>query len=60
MDLPNVALVGIITADTMINFPDYNASERTFDLLTQVAGRTGRGQSYGEVILQTYNPENEH
>lgn len=56
-DFPNVGLVGIISADTMINFPDYNASERTFNLLTQVAGRTGRGEAAGEVILQTYNPD---
>jgi primosomal protein N' (replication factor Y) len=57
-DFPNIGLVGIISADTMINFPDYNAQERTFDLLTQVAGRTGRGNAIGEVVLQTYNPDN--
>jgi primosomal protein N' (replication factor Y) len=57
-DLTNVSLVGIISADTMTNFPDYNASERTFNLLTQVAGRTGRGEDPGKVILQTYNPDN--
>ena len=56
-DLENVGLVGIISADTMINFPDFTASERTFDLLTQVAGRTGRGLDQGKVIMQTYNPE---
>jgi primosomal protein N' (replication factor Y) len=56
-DLPNVGLVGIITADTMINFPDYTSAERTFNLLTQVGGRTGRGQENGKVIIQTYNPD---
>jgi primosomal protein N' (replication factor Y) len=56
-DLKNIGLVGIISADTMINFPDFTASEKTFDLLTQVAGRTGRGLDQGKVILQTYNPE---
>ncbi|MDD5693459.1 MAG: primosomal protein N' [Patescibacteria group bacterium] len=49
-DFDNLGLVGIISADTMINFPDYNASERTFDLLTQVAGRTGRGKFPGLVV----------
>ena len=57
-DFDNLGLVGIISADTMINFPDYNASERTFDLLTQVAGRTGRGRNSGSVVLQTYNTDN--
>lgn len=57
-DLANISLVGIISADSIINFPDYNASERTFNLLTQVAGRTGRGLSPGKVILQTYSPDN--
>lgn len=56
-DLPNVGLVGIISADTMINFPDFSAPERTFDLLTQVAGRTGRGEEPGKVVLQTYSPD---
>jgi len=56
-DLANIGLVGIITADTSLNLPDYNASEQTFSLLTQVAGRTGRGHSPGEVILQTYTPD---
>ena len=56
-DLPNVDLVGIISADTMINFPDFYAAEKTFDLLTQVAGRTGRGSNQGKVVLQTYSPE---
>lgn len=57
LDLDNVGLVGIISADTILNFPDYTASERTFDLLAQVAGRTGRGNDQGKVIIQTYNPE---
>jgi primosomal protein N' (replication factor Y) len=56
-DLPNIGLVGIVSADTMINFPDFSAGERTFNLLTQVAGRTGRGKKDGRVVLQTYNPD---
>jgi primosomal protein N' (replication factor Y) len=57
-DLPNVELVGVISADTMLNLPDFRSSEKTFSLLTQVAGRTGRGYHPGRVIIQTYNPEN--
>lgn len=57
-DLPNVALIGVISADTMLNLPDFGSSERTFSLLTQVAGRTGRGYHPGKVIIQTYAPEN--
>lgn len=57
-DLPNVAVVGVISADTTLNLPDFRASERTFDLLTQVAGRTGRGFHPGQVFVQTYSPEN--
>lgn len=57
-DLPNVAVVGVISADTTLNLPDFRSSERTFSLLTQVAGRTGRGFHPGEVFIQTYNPEN--
>jgi primosomal protein N' (replication factor Y) len=57
-DLPNVGLVGVISADTTLNLPDFRSSERTFQLITQVAGRTGRGIDAGEVVLQTYSPDN--
>ena len=56
-DLPLVTLVGVVLADVGLNFPDYRASERTFQLLTQVAGRAGRSALGGEVILQTFQPE---
>jgi primosomal protein N' (replication factor Y) len=56
-DFENVTLVGILAADLIINFPDFSSSERAFQLITQVAGRAGRGDKKGEVILQTYEPE---
>lgn len=55
-DLPRVTLVGVIAADLSLNLPDFRAGERTFQILTQVAGRSGRGQMPGEVIVQTFNP----
>jgi primosomal protein N' (replication factor Y) len=58
LDLPQVTLAGIISADTGLNFPDFRAGERTFQLLCQVAGRAGRGVKAGNVIIQTYSPEN--
>jgi len=56
-DYPNIPLVGIICADLSLNFPDFRAGERTFQLLAQVAGRAGRGSRPGRVILQTFNPD---
>jgi len=56
-DIKNVTAVGIISADTALNLPDFRAAERTFALLTQAAGRSGRGDLPGRVVVQTYNPE---
>lgn len=58
LDFKDVTLVGIIAADLSLNLPDYRAAEKTFQLITQVAGRAGRGKKAGKVILQTYSPEN--
>ncbi|MDR2755974.1 MAG: primosomal protein N' [Planctomycetaceae bacterium] len=57
LDFPNVTLVGVINADTALHLPDFRASERTFHLITQVAGRTGRGERGGRVIIQTFSPD---
>ena len=57
LDLPNVSLVGVLLADIGLHLPDFRAGEKTFALLTQVAGRSGRGETLGEVIIQTYTPE---
>ena len=57
-DIPNVTLVGVLAADSTLHLPDYRASERAFSLLTQAAGRAGRGDRPGHVIFQTYDPDN--
>jgi primosomal protein N' (replication factor Y) len=57
LDFEHVTLVGVITADTSLNFPDYISGERTFQLMTQVAGRAGRGDHAGVVVVQTYTPD---
>ena len=58
LDFPEVVLVGVLSADLSLDFPDFRAGERTFQLLTQVSGRCGRGQLPGEVVVQTYHPDN--
>jgi len=58
LDFPECTLVGIINADTTLNIPDFRSSERTFSLISQAAGRAGRSQKPGKVIIQTYNPDN--
>ena len=57
LDFPNVTLVGVINADTALHLPDFRAAERTFQLLAQVAGRTGRGERGGRVLIQTFDPD---
>jgi primosomal protein N' (replication factor Y) len=57
LDFPGVSLVGVINADGMLNIPDYRAGERTFQLLVQAAGRSGRSSQPGQVIIQTFQPD---
>ncbi|MEW5803508.1 MAG: primosomal protein N' [bacterium] len=56
LDFPKVTLVGVVAADSILNLPDFRSAERTFQLITQVAGRAGRGEIQGEVIVQTFSP----
>lgn len=58
LDFPNVTLVGVINGDTSLNFPNFRSAEQTFQLLSQILGRSGRGKLSGEAIIQTFNPEN--
>lgn len=58
LDFPKVTLVGVINADTTLNIPDYRSNENTYSLLSQVAGRSGRSEILGEVVIQTFNPDN--
>ena len=56
LDFPRVTLVGVVAADSILNLPDFRSAEKTFQLITQVAGRAGRGEIQGEVIVQTFSP----
>ena len=56
LDFANVSLVGVLNADNMLNFPDFRAHEKSFQMLTQVSGRAGRAKKRGKVAIQTFNP----